>query len=1754
MEISGSLMATSTKIFKKIGKVFLWVLLCVILLVVGVFIFINTNTGKRVVKNQVTKYLTKKLQTAVSIGSVDYSLPKWLEIKNVYIEDQKKDTLLFGEELSVDLDMIKLIRGNTDIKKVFLKNISIKVSRAENDSLFNYQFILDAFTGNKSTTANKDTAEMKLTLSILIFDNVNLSFKDSLIGNNFSASIKSLELVTNKFQPDRSIFDIENLTASNVQFYMRNYKQAIVTQAATVIDTSASSSYKLFINAKNINIKYIDVLIDNKNTGMFYANNIGTLYGKNVLYSIGQAKATADKLLLDSAVISFVMPNNVKDSNTNVIKKQEPNLWVYAAKQLDIKNSFIKYDDNNKPNAKGLDFAHLDAKHIKVNVSDFIFSENNTSAIISQLAFADKSGIGLDTMHARILFTDTALSVTDLYAKLPNSLIQSAVQLTYDSVAAITKNPINTFLLANVNKSTIAFNDIYLLAPSLETSFPKAKFAGQYLNVNTVVKGNLQRLYFPFLQLSGLSGTTVNAKGTIYNVTDAKNISFDLAFEQSHIYKKDLLKFVPLANQQALANLPDIISIKGKLTGDKNNILADVQTSAKDLAFTGKVNLKNYSDPTKLQFDIAAENASFSKKIIVGFLPPTLLETIELPQQISASGKLNGDNNNINTDLKVNSSYGKLNIKGFIKNFKVPKQANYDLQIITPGFAIGKLIKQDTVFGNVAGTFVAKGVGFDYKTMQSSIKADVVSVGYNKYNYKKLLVNADLNNGTIKSNGKINDTNLILSYNLNANVRNKYPTVNATIRIDTAQLNQLHFTADTVNFSASAIVNAISLQPRSLNASLFLDSLKLQNGINFYQLDSTSLVGKSANGIDSIVLVSPFADVHAGGAFDYDKIAISLQQYINGYYKLPGNTPLYKNIPNQEFAVHGTIKQSPIIKSFVPKLVGFDNIEFSGKYVSADTDSALNFNATLPKILYATNRISNGAININAKNAKLNYSASFDTLTTVSNVFYATSVSGAAAKDSISFTALTKDINNRNWFALGANAFAKENIYSFRLQDSLTLNYEKWKVASDNLITYSPAGIVVNHFLISSDTASIAIKSQQLFPDSPIDIDINNFNLKSISSIINKDTVFIAGLLDMKATVSDLKKSLPSFTGNASITDVQFKQNPLGNISFNAQKVSDNNVAADLSLIGFGNDVVVKGNYYLNDVAKQFDADLQLKKLSLKTLETFSDGQLQNTAGVINGNITVEGKFTDPHWKGVLNFDTVKFALTQLGTPYKIDKQKIIFDYPTITFPKFTVTDSLNNTLILDGNIVSKSIMDYDLGLNISAKDFVVLNAKKAINSQVYGYAAVNVDVAVTGNTAFPKIEGEIIVNDKSDVKLVLPQSGYTKNDGKTIVRFVDMDTFKFEKPNTGFAPAVIPAAAFAQFLNYNLNIELTKNAALTILIDPSTGDEIKVQGDARLNVGVDPGGNLILAGVYDLDNGYYDLHYQILQRKFNLIKGSTISFAGAPLNASINITAEYIANTASKDLLSNEVTDVSPTLANSFNQKIPFRVVLYLTGQLNKPIINFDIQLPEESRLISSDLRTTIDNKLAQIRNDPASVNKQVFSLLLFGRFLSEQSSDFFKGNGGGFDALARQSVSKFLSSALNEIAEDIFKGIDIDLNLNSYKDYSNAGNVQRTDLNVAVSKSFANDRLTVSVGKNFGVEGQDAAAKASGANTGFMPDVTISYKLTTDGKYMIRAYTKNQFEVTLDGYVIETGVSFLVTLDYEKFKELFRTKKKKL
>jgi hypothetical protein len=287
-----------------------------------------------------------------------------------------------------------------------------------------------------------------------------------------------------------------------------------------------------------------------------------------------------------------------------------------------------------------------------------------------------------------------------------------------------------------------------------------------------------------------------------------------------------------------------------------------------------------------------------------------------------------------------------------------------------------------------------------------------------------------------------------------------------------------------------------------------------------------------------------------------------------------------------------------------------------------------------------------------------------------------------------------------------------------------------------------------------------------------------------------------------------------------------------------------------------------------------------------------------------------------------------------------------------------------------------------------------------------------------------------------------------------------------------------------------------------------------------------------------------------LIKRKFDIKKGSYLLWTGEPTTADINITAIYKSETAPIDLVNDQLGELTPEERNTYKERIPFETELKLNGELLKPVITFDIVLPDGNNDVSADVITTTQAKLTLLRQQPDELNKQVFALLLLNRFIGENP---FSSESGGTTAtgLARDSASKILSQQLNNFAGDLISGVEINFDLQSTEDYTTGQKENKTDLNVGISKKLLNDRLKVTVGSSFGLEGTQQANQEANTIAG---DVSLDYQITKDGRYKVRAYRVNKYQVALQGQVVETGVAFILTIDYNKFRELFsKTKDQK-
>ena len=86
-------------------------------------------------------------------------------------------------------------------------------------------------------------------------------------------------------------------------------------------------------------------------------------------------------------------------------------------------------------------------------------------------------------------------------------------------------------------------------------------------------------------------------------------------------------------------------------------------------------------------------------------------------------------------------------------------------------------------------------------------------------------------------------------------------------------------------------------------------------------------------------------------------------------------------------------------------------------------------------------------------------------------------------------------------------------------------------------------------------------------------------------------------------------------------------------------------------------------------------------------------------------------------------------------------------------------------------------------------------------------------------------------------------------------------------------------------------------------------------------------------------------------------------------------------------------------------------------------------------------------------------------------------------------------------------------------------------------------------NDRYTVSVGSTFALEGSEEHKKNT---SGLAGNYSAEYKITKDGRYRAKAYRKDQYEADNSGQVVQTGVSLVLFLDFNKYRDIFKKKKK--
>ncbi|OXA77113.1 Family of unknown function [Flavobacterium aquidurense] len=1647
--------------FKKTLRILLWCVGSIIALLLLLIILIQVPSVQNFVKDKAITYLQDKIKTKVALDHISIKFPKDVVLEGFYFEDQKKDTLLAGKRLVLDVDLFKLVSSELEINSVSLENTTANISRNK-EGVFNFDYIIKAFE-SKEPEKPKDPDSKAFTISVVKvnLDNIKFNFKDDYSKNDVRVKLTHFDTKFKEFDLDKMNFDIPNIALNGIKVVLnQDVVEKIAEVSVKTVDT-ISKRKDFSLKLGKISLSQIDIAYDNKDSKLDSGIKLG-----NLDLSVNKIDMNNQFLDFDTFEVKNLKGNlrlGAKDKqikapslDTTSIKQSG---WKVKLADVNLENIAFKFDDmQSKPVAKGIDYSHMDLDKFNFKAEKLYYGNDTISGNIKALAVNDKSGLQIQALKTAFFYGPKNASLENLYVRTPQTLLQNKIKVAYPSLDALKKDIANLSLDANLNQSKIGFKDILLFAPDLQKTNPFKSNPNAILYLNTRLSGKVKDLTIPQFEMSGIGTTKVSLSGKIKGLPDAQKAYYDLDIKKLSSTSKDIYGFVPAG---------------------------------------------------------------------------TIPKNIQLPSQLSLQGKFKGSVQNFKTNLALNSSFGNAKVDALFDQ-RVKRREKYDATVYLLDFDLGRLIRNDSI-GKITLKAKVKGKGLDPKTAQADFDGLVQKAVFNKYTYRDLALKGNIENGSFAVKSGMKDPNLNFDLTASGNTKDKYPAIQLKLNLDIADLEKLHLHAGPMKLRGNIDADIANSNPDFLNGKVFLSNIQVLQDKEPIVLDSIRVIAFSDENRNNIKISSQFLKAEIDGKYKLTTLVSAVKKSLSKYIDLK-NPKVNGESDEQRLAFTLTVDNDPILFKLVPKLTGLEPLKIEGKYNNV-TDS-LEIKGTIPRIVYADNTIADGKINIEAKENALEYQISVATIESGSLKIPFTSLSGKVENNILDYALEVKDAKDKQQYFIAGNFKAEDSKNIFKIDaENFVLNYDKWSIDPENVVEFGGKRLYINKFFLANSGNELKIQSQGTQDNAPLQVDFVNFKIETIMNMVKKDKLLMQGLINGNAVAENVMTK-PTFTSDIKIDDFAFKGEPVGDIAVKVDNKTNNLLNANVTLTGEENDVNLTGTYSIAD--GNLDFNLDLNKLNIKSIQGFSMDNIKEGTGYLSGNFKITGNASAPKVNGELNFNETGFRVTKFDSYFKTKQEKITLQNDVITFDTFTFHDENDNELTINGTIKSADYTHFDFGLTVVADDFRAIHSKEKDNDLFYGDLILDTKLNIKGTLENPVVNGNIKIKDDTKFSVVLPQSDPSIADREGIVEFVDEDNMYLKQ--TAEMKAKLNQSELLG-MDVSVAISIDKEAELTLVIDKGNGDYLNLKGEAELTGGIDPSGKTTLTGKYEFSDGAYEMNFNMIRRKFNIQKGSYIIWNGEPTMANVSITAIYKVDAAPIDLLGNQLGSESQTTKNTYKQKIPFQTLLKMNGELMKPEITFDIVLPDGNYDVSSTIVETTQQKLEQLRQEPAELNKQVFALLLLNRFIGENP---FASESGGTSAesLARQSVSKILSQQLNDLAGELITGVQLEFDLESTDDYTSGTREDRTDLNVGISKKLLDDRLKVTVGSSFAVEGQERANEES---TNIAGDVALDYQLTKDGRYMLRAYRKNEYQVAVEGQVIETGVAFIITMSYNKFRELF-------
>ena len=1206
-------------------------------------------------------------------------------------------------------------------------------------------------------------------------------------------------------------------------------------------------------------------------------------------------------------------------------------------------------------------------------------------------------------------------------------------------------------------------------------------------------------------------------------------------FRGTSISGKDLAYFIPdFDSEEEEFNITGEIS--GKVTRLKGDAL-DVNFGEATI-FQGELVLNDIIDPEVMFMQLRVDDFYSTRADL-----PILLQDIKMPENIAMLGLMNFKGEFIGF-LSDFVAYGTLNSRlGKVItdiNMKIPEEtgiANYSGSVETVDFDIGQFLKIPDM-SRISMSTSIKGTGLKKDQVNISTDGKITELIYNDYRYTDLKVDGNLARNAFEGNLISKDPNCDLIFEGTIDFADRIPYFKSKAEIHSLNFGALNFTSDTIVLNG--LLDA-DLRASNLDNALgyaILKGASLETKWKVYPIDSLYVSMTQVDSIREFRTAAEFVTLTLKGEFLPSEIPANFTNIVNHYYPdFPVAQKPLRKANRLDFNLDVNDKNN-IIGLLVDGLdKGIVNTKGNG-YLNAGSRQ-FELSLSSPGVSYNYYQIDSIEISSETGQDEIIMTLEIDKISEDEMVFTDIILVNNLEPGELNFDLSVEPDSAESRARVKGQLKTIGNRFQLTIPNSeLVIENKLWNLAPGNMISWEKKNIIAQNVILSREEQKIMVSTPQSGEyNSHFKVILENANIRELLGMAGMSQVGTSGIMTGSVDLYNVFDEI-KFESDLFISDFALDENLIGDSKLKVIKIDRRDaIEYDITLGNpMFNGLYLSGDYFYR--TKDLTGKILAKDFSLAFAERFLQGEITDLDGIINARgIEITGDLDAPVLNGEMDVTDLKFTVNYLKVPYEIPELHVKIDDDEFSFTDKLYPINVAGRKDLKGNF--KGAVRHEQFSNfridrfgLFADSFLLMNTTEKDNKYFYGRAMVSPTyMSIDGPFSNLNISGYGKTIASSSLTIPIDWSKDTRQ--YDFINFVDLSD-----PNTD-----VDGFDYQNRITIDLEIDITPEALASIIIDQSMGDGIRARGTGNLALSIDYVGNMVLVGNYEIESGKYLFSFEdIFTKEFDIESGSTISWSGDPMAATLDVDATYPTQTTKWDLISPYSEEMSSDEIKTAKQKMDVTVLLTLQGLLESPDLDFDIVLDNETGL--GDVFTREFNL---IKSDPNELNKQVFALLVMNRFLpAGQGSTFASIGSSSVNSTVTEFLSSQLSSYFGEIISRFDEGLEIDINYSRYSQTNGTTDGTRNDLEVAISRRLLKDRVEVNVGGNV-----DFGQTGSTENNYIAGDFEVVYSITPDGRLKVNAFRKSEYDILKESNVGKTGVGVSFRTRFNNWWELWKRKK---